>query len=104
MKLKTKTAHDYVNDEKNIFATSPLYSDVRIVKDKPVMLVKNTTQGWELHYTSSSFGRAQVYNIESFMIKDGRMYMFHFFCEPLKVPPFLPIVQKMIDSFQAAPQ
>jgi hypothetical protein len=35
MKIKTKTAHNYVKDEINIFATNPsLYSNVRIVKDK----------------------------------------------------------------------
>jgi hypothetical protein len=34
------------------------------------------------------------------MIKDNRLYVFDFTTDPLQVPTFLPITQKMIDSFQ----
>jgi hypothetical protein len=41
-----------------------------------------------------------AYTIEYVMIKDNRLYVFDFTTDPLQVPTFLPITQKMIDSFQ----
>lgn len=107
--VNSKSPHDYVTDEIDKFATHPqLYSSIRYVKDKPVMLVNNTISAWELDYTNSGLegggGAAgqeeRTYNIQYFLVKDNRVYGLLFSCEYLKVQTFLPIVQKMIDSFQ----
>jgi hypothetical protein len=107
--VNSKSPHDYVTDEIDKFATHPqLYSSIRYVKDKPVMLVNNTISAWELDYTNSGLeggggGAGQeerTYNIQYFLVKDNRVYGLLFSCEYLKVQTFLPIVQKMIDSFQ----
>jgi hypothetical protein len=107
--VNSKSPHDYVTDEIDKFATHPqLYSSIRYVKDKPVMLVNNTISAWELDYTNSGLGggggaagqEERTYNIQYFLVKDNRVYGLLFSCEYLKVQTFLPIVQKMIDSFQ----
>jgi PsbP-like protein len=98
MQLKNKTPHDYVLDKINGFATSTIGE--KYVKDKAVTFTNNTIQAWELDYTYPFFGQKTVYNIEYFMTKDNRLYVFGFTSDALKVPTFLPIVQKMIDSFQ----
>jgi hypothetical protein len=106
--VNSKSPHDYVTDEIDNFATHPqLYSSIRYVKDKPVMLVNNTISAWELDYTNSGLGgegaagqEERTYNIQYFLVKDNRVYGLLFSCEYLKVQTFLPIVQKMIDSFQ----
>jgi hypothetical protein len=101
--VNSKSPHDYVTDEIDNFATHPqLYSSIRYVKDKPVMVVNNTISAWELHYTNSGLGGGgqRTYNIQYFVVKDNRVYYLLFSCEYLKVQTFLPIVQKMIDSFQ----
>jgi hypothetical protein len=106
--VNSKSPHDYVTDEIDKFATHPqLYSSIRYVKDKPVMLVNNTISAWELDYTNSgpegggAAGQEErTYNIQYFLVKDNRVYGLLFSCEYLKVQTFLPIVQKMIDSFQ----
>jgi PsbP-like protein len=104
-----KSPRDYVTDEIDKFATHPqLYSSIRYVKDKPVMLVNNTISAWELDYTNSGLeggGAAagqeeKTYNIHYFLVKDNRVYGLLFSSGYLKVQTFLPIVHKMIDSFQ----
>jgi hypothetical protein len=102
MKVKSKTPHNYVLDEINNFATYPqLHSTSRYIKDKPVILINNTTPAWELDYTDSGLGgRIQTYHIAYFMTKDNKVYNFELFSDPPQVPTFLPIVQKMINSFQ----
>jgi hypothetical protein len=65
------------------------------------MLVNNTLSAWELYYTDSGplGGEQRTYNIQYSAVKDNRVYYLLFSCECLKVQTFLPIAQKMIDSF-----
>jgi hypothetical protein len=100
LKVKNKTAHDYALEEIQKFPIYFMSSPPRYVKVKSVMLINNTTQRWELHYITTGFNSTAYYNIDYFMIKDHRVYMFQFSCKPLQVPMYLPIAQRMIDSFQ----
>ena len=92
MVLKNKTAYDYVQDELKALDHGAMDSHDR---------VNSTTVGgvkaWSIQSLSDV---SQLFDRVTYMVKNGKMYQFHYLAPSLKVPSTLPIAQKMINSFQ----
>jgi hypothetical protein len=111
LKVKTKTAHDYVTDSINYMnsgeSTKPgalgFQWFLKPVKNTSTTVGTNHIPAWRLEYTSrSNLGDEKTsYIISIFAVSGDKVFIFDLDgVDPLQIPNYLPIFQKMIDSFQ----
>jgi hypothetical protein len=72
------------------------------VKNMPTTIGTNQYPAWRLEYTSRSNlgGEKTTYVISIFTVSDDKVFRFVLDTDPLLIPNYLLIFQKMIDSFQ----
>jgi hypothetical protein len=106
LKTKTKTPHDYVNDAINFMTSSEVRNTgpIKIIsnptKNMQTSVGQNHYPAWRLEYTTTAFGKTG-FSIAIFTVDGDRAFKFVMDTEdPLQLPTYLPIFQKMIDSFQ----
>lgn len=96
--LKNKTAYDYIQDFLKTSSPNPqIGMDIR-----PIRVNSTTVTGveaWTVDYMFTSEDEQTFYK-ETYMVNNGKLYRFTYLSPPLKLPATLPIVQKMVDSFQ----
>jgi hypothetical protein len=71
----------------------------KIIRDKPTTIGMNHYPAWRLDYTSTGLGSTS-YDIDIFSVIGDKVFKFSTSADPLLIPSYLPIFQKMIDSFQ----
>ena len=101
LKVKSKTAHDYIVDSINYMTSydPSKFIQYKVIRDKLTTIGTNHYPAWRLEYTSTALGSTS-YAIDIFSIIGDKVFKFSTGADPLKIPSYLPIFQKMIDSFQ----
>ena len=106
LKIKSITPHDFVSNALD-YMTKNNNDPTRISEYKPIrnMAVSigvDHYPAWRLDYINSGVGALpKPYVIDIYtVIGDKEAFKFEFDSDQLLVPTYLPIVQKMIDSFQ----
>lgn len=102
MKVKNKTAYDYATDSVNYMNSndSNKYITFQVLRSEPILVGINHYQGWRIDYMEGGFGPA-TYVIDIYAVMGDKAFKFSFDSpDPLLVPTYLPIFQKIINSFQ----
>ena len=106
MKIKNKTAHDYavyaINYMNSGESNKPGLFQIRFkpVKDMATSVGIEHYSAWRVDYTTTAFGNTG-YSIAIFAVAGDKVFKFVLDAnDPLKIPNYLPIFQKMINSFQ----
>ena len=106
MKIKNKTAHDYaaytINYMNSGESSKPgLFQAIfKPVKDMATTIGKNHYPAWRVDYTTTAFGHTG-YSVAIFTVAGDKVFKFVLDSNSvLQIPTYMPIFQKMIDSFQ----
>ena len=97
MKVKPKTLEQIAND------TIIFYKNPGPLGDTQFKLLKNTTltvggqPGRQIQYITQSLG---LFAMETYVIKDGKLYTISFGTPELMIPEMLPVAKNMTQSFQ----
>jgi hypothetical protein len=108
MQLKNATLEDFVAGKKSEItnlAISGMFGDLGKLDYQMELIRDNkTTVGglpaWKIESMNTIAGRQGTYFINTFVMKDGRLYDLEFTTDALKVPEMTPVYQSMIDSFK----
>jgi hypothetical protein len=106
MQLKNATLEDFVAGKKSEIASLAFPSGELAELDFQKQLIRDnkTTVGglpaWKIESMDSILGRQGTYHINTFVMKDGRLFDLEFTTDSLKAPEMIPINQRMIDSFR----
>jgi hypothetical protein len=103
MQVHNKTAYDYANESMNYMTSYDPYKIIKyqIFKSGPLLFGVGKYQGWKLEYMESGIGTPSSYNIDIYTVIGNNAFLINFESpNPLLMPKYLPIFQKMIDSFQ----
>lgn len=114
MKVKTNSLNDYV--QKGISSLSPgkkplSHSAIlpifryEYLRNNPVNLgMDKNNPSWKIEYNTYLLGDTRnpvlAYGATIFTIKNNKLYEIDYRIYPLNVPKSLPVIQKMLDSFQ----
>lgn len=102
MQVHNKTAYDYANESMNYMTSYDPYKIIRyqIFKSGPLLFGVGKYQGWKLEYLEGGIGPSS-YSIDIYTVIGNNAFKINFeSTNPLLIPKYLPIFQKMIDSFQ----
>jgi hypothetical protein len=106
MQLKNATLEDFVEGKKSEIISLAIPSGELAKLDFQKQLIRDnkTTVGglpaWKIESIDSILGRQGTYHINTFVMKDGRLFDLEFTTDSLKAPEMIPINQRMIDSFR----
>jgi hypothetical protein len=103
MQVKGASLEDYVVGKKSEIAslstpTGELDLQVKLLRDNQTTIGGNPA--WKIESMTSVLGKQSLYNVDTFIMKDGHLYILEFNTDPLRAPEILPIAQRMIDSFK----
>lgn len=106
MTVKTHPLQDYVNNQINIINSLSIPTGnsglsgltETYLKSQPITI--SGSPATMVFYTSSYGGIPGLFHIDTYMIKNSKLYTFHFFSDQLKVPETFPVAQKMLASFK----
>jgi hypothetical protein len=99
--LKTRTLNDYVRNQIRAVNSSP---DLQFNKNISTTIGQNHYPAQQVHFVGGIPGLQEEYRINTYMVDRGYLYTFSFFTSPLDIPELLPIVERMLASFQIASQ
>jgi hypothetical protein len=100
LQVKVNTARAYAQNEINeLKSLSESYDmdEYDIVRDQPVTV--GGVDGWKFDYIHSFLGFQGDYGLKIYVVKGETVYNLTFYSDALTVPKYLPIAEKMIDSF-----
>jgi hypothetical protein len=106
MRVKSKTEYDYVIDTINYMnsgeSSKPGLFQIlfKPVKNMATTVGENHYPEWRVDYTTTAFGNTG-YSIAIFAVAENKVFKFVLDAnDPLQIPNYLPIFQKILDSFQ----
>lgn len=103
MQVHNKTAYDYANESINFMNSYDPSSNIikyKVLKNGPLLFGVGKYQGWRVDYLEGGLGQT-VYSINVYTVIKNNAFEMNFETpNPLLIPKYLPIFQKMIDSFQ----
>jgi hypothetical protein len=91
---KGTTLNDFVNQQ--ILSYKQGFTDFQIIKSNTTSIDNNPT--YQIQYTNKD-GRATFDTLQLWTINGNRIYTILFNADPADYPTYLPIIQKMADSF-----
>jgi PsbP len=87
MVVKNKTAYDYV---------APILRDAAF---RPIRVNSTSVAGFDAWSVDFMLGTNTFFR-DTYMVNNGKLYEIHYMTPPLKVPETLPVLKKMISSFE----
>jgi hypothetical protein len=100
MKVKPKTLEQIANDTIIFYKNPGPFGDTQFKLLKNAALTVGGLPGRQIQYITQSLG---LFAMETYVIKDGKVYTISFSAPESRVPEILPIAKKMTQSFQFTP-
>ena len=98
MTLKNQTLEQAVQDHLNLISQPNPWGEFNIIRQNEVTV--GGQKGWKVESSVGTKAKQFLYLFEILTIANGKLYTLDYNEHPLNVPETLPIVNKMVESFQ----